>query len=251
MRDIKKLQTIQFYPNRSTMEFINIGVIVNSGNILSFKMMDSSHIAMINCSTFVDKKVLIGLLQYLNNILHDVDSIEKLTSKTRSLYFDNFSFSSPIEFASEYSCEIEARIMFNHYVGNKFQHSSSVTKKEKITESTKIIISRDFNAAFTFNDSDEYYDLIINVKNKPISYPTVIGSMANDADLMAAFRAQLHRPVNNAYYGYINSTDEIAKHHDKFANVMGLLETKMGMGLIDFSSEEAIGISLEKWAIGL
>lgn len=233
------------------MEFINIGVIVNSGDTLSFKMMDDSHIAMMNCSTFIDKKVLIGLLKYINNILHDVDSFPKFTAKTRSLYFDNFSFSSPMDFASEHSCEIEANIMFSHYIGYKFQHSSSVTKKEKITESAKIIISRDFKTAFTFDDNDEYYDLIISVKNKPISYPTVVGSMANDADLMAAFRAQLHRPVNNAYYGYINSADEIVKHHDKFANVMGLLETKMGMGLIDFSSEEAIGTSLEKWAIGL
>lgn len=251
MRDIKKLQVIQFYPNRSTMEFINIGVIVNSEDALSFKMMDDSHIAMMNCSTFIDKKVLVGLLGYLNTIMHDVDSIEKLISKTRSLYFDNFSFSNPSDFASEHSCEIEAHIMFSHYIESKFKHSAMVTKKEKMKESAKIIIERDFRSSFMFDDGDEYYDLIIKSKHASHSYPTIVGSLANDADIMHAVRAQLHRPVNNSYYGYINGIDEIERHQEKFANAMGLLERKIGMGLIDFSSDDAIGSSLERWASSL
>lgn len=251
MRDIKKLQVIHFYPNRSTMEFINIGVVVHSDDALSFKMMDESHLGMMNCSTFIDKKVLSGLLQYLKSVLHGVDSIGSLGSKTRSLYFDNFAFSTPTDFASEHSCEIEARIMFSHYIESKFKQSSMVTKKEKMRESAKSIIGRDFETVFVFDDSDEYYDLVIKSKNKPVSYPTIVGSLANDADIMHAVRAQLHRPVNNSYYGYINAQDEMERNDEKFANAMGLLERKIGMGLIDFSSDEAIGASLERWASAL
>lgn len=233
------------------MEFINIGVIVYSGDTLAFKMMDESHLSMINCSIFVDKKVLGGLLQYLKNVMHDVDSIDILGVKTRSLYFDNFSFSNPSDFASEHSCEIEAHIMFNHYIESKFKHSAMVTKKEKMKETAKIIIDRDFRSAFMFDDSDEYYDLIIKSKQDSDLYPTIIGSLANDADIMHAVRAQLHRPVNNSYYGYINGIDEIERNEEKFANAMGLLERKIGMGLIDFSSDDAIGSSLERWASSL
>lgn len=248
MRDIKKLQVIHFYPNRSTMEFFNIGVIVHSADMLAFKLMDESHLSMLNCSTFIDKKVLGGLLQYLKNALHDVDSPGVLNSRTKSMYFDNFSFSAASDFASEHSCEIEARIMFSHYIESKFKRYDMVTKKEKMRESAKTIIGRDFDSAFMFDESDEYYDLIIKSKIKPVSYPTIVGSLANDADIMHAVRAQLHRPVNNSYYGYINGSDEIERNEEKFANAMGLLERKIGMGLIDFSSEEAIGASLERWA---
>lgn len=233
------------------MEFINIGVIVHSEDSLAFKMMDESHLSMMNCSTLVDKKVLSGLVKYIRNILHDVDSVAVLTSKINSLYFDNFSFSTPSDFASSHSCEIEARIMFSHYIESKFKQSAMITKKEKMKDSAKIIIARDFKSAFIFDDSDEYYDLIIKSRSKPISYPTVVGSLANDADIMHAVRSQLHRPANNAQYGFINSSDEIERHMEKFSNAMGLLERKIGMGLIDFSSEESIGSSLEQWAAAL
>ncbi|MEW6712985.1 MAG: hypothetical protein AB1403_24410, partial [Candidatus Riflebacteria bacterium] len=172
-------------------------------------------------------------------------------SKTNSLYFDNFSFSAPSDFASEHSCEIEAHIMFSHYIESKFKRYDMVTKKEKMRESAKEIIGRDFNSAFMFDESDEYYDLIITSKRKPISYPTIVGSLANDADIMHAVRAQLHRPVNNSYYGYINGSDEIERNEEKFSNAMGLLERKIGMGLIDFSSDEAIGSALERWALSI
>lgn len=232
------------------MEFINIGVIVYSESELSYRMMDESHINQINCSTFVDKKVLSGLVRYLENLLIGVDSILSFKSQTKSLYFDNFAFSNEVEFASEHSVEIESHIMFNHYIGYKFGHSVSLSRKEKVKDSTKSIISRDFDKVFTSSD-DDYYDLIISSKIKDVVYPTVIGSLINDTDLMAAFRAEIHRPVDKPYYGYVNSADDLLRHHVKSEHAMGLLHRKIGMELVDFSSEDAIGTSLERMAMAI
>lgn len=250
MRDIKKHQIIHYYHNKSTLEFINIGVLVYSEAGLSYRLLDESLIHQINCSTFVDKKVLSGLVRYLENVLAGVTSIEGFKSKTKSLYFDNFSFSNEVEFASEHSCEIESHIMFNHYIGHKFDHSSSVSRKEKVKESAKSIISKDFDKVFMFSE-DDYYDLIIQSKNSSIIYSTVIGSLISDTDLMGAFRAELNRPVNNSYYAYVNSEDDLLRHHEKSEHAAGLLHRKMGMELTNFSSDEAIGISLERMAINI
>lgn len=246
-RDMKKYKVIHYYPNKSTMEFINIGVLTYSDKEFSYKLLNNDHLEQIHCKFFIEKDVLKNLISYVESLMASIQSINEFKAMSKDLYYDNFSFSKEKALASEHNCEMENSILFEHYIGYKFERAIVVAKKESVKHTAKFIIEKEFRTKFSYKD-DNYYDLIIQSKTKAKVFPTIIGSLVSDTDLSVAFRAQLNKPMGDSVYCYINSNSDILRHKEKADHANEILHNRLKMDVIDFSSNDKIYASLDALA---
>jgi hypothetical protein len=229
------------------MEFINVGVLAYDESSFAFQMMGNHHLSMMHCSFFIDKTVLENFLGYFSSLLADIESHQEFVAKSRGLYFDNFSFSKEMSLASMMSCKDEVSILFHNYVGHKFERQHIIARKESTKISTKHIIDRRFKQ-FSYTD-DDYYDIVIHNNAKSIVIPTVFGSIISDNDLSVAFKAHLNKPLRNAIYCHITSSQEIERHKQKADHARAILHNNLHMNVMNFSDESNIVKSLESIAV--
>jgi len=233
-----KYKIVHYYWNKSTFEYINIGVICFNENNLKYKIIDPAHIENIRCN-FLNKKIFKNTVMYIQDILNSVSNIEELNKKT--LYFDNFSFSN--EYITKHkNFDDELNSLFEFYVLYKFDFRKKNTAREKVENIKQIsyqIIQKEFKN-FLEIMPNKNFDLVIKPKNKKQTLSYIYGSLKNTEDVSKALKAEIslyERPYN--YIFNFASIYPIENKNKKEAFSKKILE-KISYHITDFSSEEKI-----------
>ncbi len=243
-KSIKKYSVIQFYPDMLTKEFINIGLIVYDDIILKIRMLSSDEIKHINCNFFSDKQSIENTIIYLQSEFVHLNTRQEFNIKLKSLYFDNFSFSKEVSFASEDTIDTELEVLYYRFIGKKFEKTEYILKKEVKKKEIIRLIDDKYSRKLSHED-DEYFDLLL-IPNRGKPYPTIIGSLLNDGDTANAFKAYINKPREHTLFAYLNTHDEILKHKDKASHVRETLHIQMKMDVYDFSSMSSMKKSLDR-----
>jgi len=245
-----KYKLIHYYWNKTSLEFINIGIICYDEKNFKYKIIDASFVENIRCN-FLKKKIFKNTILYLIDILHSSSNINELNKK--SLYFDNFKFSN--EFLSKYyDFDEELNSLFEQYVLYKFHTPKySNQRKEiikKIKDASINIIHKSFKNYITIIEDKKLnsFDLTIKLNNKRrkdfLSF--VYGSLRNTDDVSKALKAEMsiyENPYN--YDFYFASIYPIEANNKKDAFSKQLLE-KISYKISDFSSEDKVYKTFEE-----
>jgi len=246
-----KYKLIHYYWNKTSLEFINIGIICYNEKKFKYKIIDASFIENIRCN-FLQKKIFKNTILYLIDILHSSSNINELNKK--SLYFDNFKFSN--ELLSKYDdFDEELNSLFEQYVLYKFQTSKYSNQRketiEKIKDISIDIIHKSFKNYITIIEEKKLnsFDLTIKLNNKRrrknfLSF--VYGSLRNTDDVSKALKAEIsiyENPYN--YDFYFASIYPIKANNKKDAFSKQLLE-KISYKISDFSSKEKVYKTFEE-----
>jgi len=245
-----KYKLIHYYWNKTSLEFINIGIICYNENTFQYKIIDASFIENIRCN-FLKKKIFKNTILYIIDTLNSISNINELNKK--SLYFDNFKFSN--EFLSKYyDFNEELNSLFEQYVLYKFQTSKYSNQRKELIEKIKntsiSIIHKNFKNHISIIKDKKLssFDLTIKLNNKIrknfLSF--VYGSLRNTDDVSKSLRAEMSIYENPSNYDfYFASIYPIEVNNKKDAFSKQLLE-KISYKISDFSSEEKVYKTFEE-----
>lgn len=231
-------EIIHYYPNKTTLEFINIGVIGYSSNFFSFRLLDEE-IEHLNCS-FINIKALMGTVELLKSKLQNCKGIKELARS--DMYFDDFGFSKTMltKVYGDYQKELDS--VYGDFISYKFEKPKIVhDRREEIKLLSKEIIKKEFKGSVSFMENP-YFDFVLNIKDgkKIKQYPTIIGSLFNSADTSRALRLLIETDITKGIYGYINHTEEIIRHSKVAKKTLSILEEKLNFNAKNFSNENTI-----------
>ena len=235
---------VQYYPNILSGEFINIGIICGNEDTFDFLFLSEEHIEQINCNYLIQKKkVLKPLISYIKEELDNKSTINEIHE---NFYFNNFSFSKNELMTSYDDLNSVIKDLFFQYIGYKFVKEEKKEKRIIVKEMTIYEIEKHFSKYFSYEIKDNYYDLVLNRKDKKEQYKTIIGSLLNEHDISRATKAYINSYSSKSIFSYFNSENEMHKHNKKFNNTLNFLKNKIEMEPISFYNEDKISKGLEK-----
>ena len=244
--DLINYNVIHYYPNRTALEFINIGVVVYNNEYFSFKLIEEE-IDHVSCS-FIHKKALKGTIDYPKRIFQKCKSINDFNNKT--MYFDDFSISKPMlsKVFGDYKNELDS--LYFDFVSYKFDKPTvQHDKREEIKNLSKRIVKTKFQRYVTYNEN-EHFDFVLNIQKKSNiqPYPTIIGSLFNSADTSRVFKLLIapDSNVETGLYGYINTEEDLVRRHDQAGKTLSVIKDKLKFSAANFSNEESIENSIER-----
>jgi len=192
MRQIYNYSVIRYFPTTLSDEFINIGVFLH-GYSEAEKIMSQKSAEDLYCSQLIgDKKKLIGIVEYLNEL-----SISgKLQDSNH--YFNNFRFSDAKQIATSNSVEKIIEDLYYDFIGYKFQDDTKIPIKMKIIKNSLEIAKRDFKSYIKITRKELFDFEIESIKKKTIHHSS-IGSIANKQDVANMIMLPQKKEINNKY----------------------------------------------------
>ena len=244
MSNIIKYQIIHYYPNKTALEFINIGIMAYNDKSFTYRLIDKDFDHFI--CPFLSKKALQGCVSYLEKLLSKITHVESF--KHHSLYLDDFSFSDVMLTKYFGSIEEELDSLYHDYIAYKFEKNREFADKRiEIRRLSKELIENKFKRYASW-DEQENVDFVLRIKQQKNvkNYPTIIGSLFNDNDLFRAFKPMLHGNISRGIYGYINSERDLLRDDNKTKQSISSVENRMHYLAKNFSTQEKIEESIEE-----
>jgi len=224
-----KYRLIKYYINKTSFEFINIGIIAYNKDNFKVKFLD---VEKIDCN-YINKEILSETIDFLTHII-----IDKNFNKLK-LYFDDYSFTNEFIIKQLDSFDNEIEYLFYKFIDYKFSNKISkekITKKDKIIQTTTYIIKKEFYNYIKIKKSKILdLELIINNQKKLLLF----GSLSNAYDLGKAIKNIGKVDIKSPIFSSIYKIDN--KNIDEKNQI-----EKIGYKVNDYSSNDKIKESLEK-----
>jgi len=238
MRQINTYQVIRYFPHILSDEFINVGVMLTSGEKGS-RILTEDEAKHMYCSALIgEKKKFLGVIEYLNE-LASANRLEE------NHYFHNFRLGEERKVASE---KTESEILdeiFDDYIGFKIQTQEKIDAKTLILEqSIKLAQSQTFrNHVRVHTNRIAPFDFEIESLTKHIIHHSIVGKTTRKDDVTRMVMAAPDHKENQRRYDFLNINGEV-NPEDQYVK-------KLAHNFVDpypYETEEQIAEYLEQIA---
>ena len=234
-RGFLKYRVIHAYENKTSMEFVNVGVVAEDTDRFTYRLLDGEDLKRVRCNLY-NRDALEATIEYIRQSLSEVSSLQELDQVT--FYFDNFSFSSTMLSKVGYDMNEEIESLYRQYVSYKINnHQSERSTVKKIIEES-IRISEEFGKDLKARiDDDRYFDMWISTRKS--RFRAVVGSLNNSSDLNRAVNGAVESRLTNKIFGDVND------HLNDLGKVRKEIVERINYKVLDFHNEDAIKRSYE------
>ena len=236
MRKIYEYQVVRYFPNELSDEFINVGVMLNSG-VPKERIISETEAKHLYCSVLIgENKKFYAMVEYLNTLVEN----KKLRDPYQ--YFHNFNFSEVKVLASSDNEDIIFDELFETYIGYKLENEEKLDKRIQLIQDSYKIAKQEFSSRIKIHQSNKFDFDIESIKKRKI-YHSNIGSISNKHDIFKmTWETPLLKKSNEQYY-FLNIATIIKENEAKERLALNKIN------VYDYTNDEKIHNYMKKIAI--